>query len=86
MMGPGPKLDDARQVVRDAAFAAGRDPDAIGMEGRVDTADPDAAATGLAKWADAGASHVTINTMARGLKTVNDHLAALAAIAKVVSA
>lgn len=86
MMGPGPKLDDARQVVRDAAFAAGRDPDAIGMEGRVDTADPDAAATGLAKWADAGASHVTINTMARGLKTVDDHLAALAAIAKVVSA
>lgn len=86
MMGPGPKLDDARRVVRDAAIAAGRDPDAIGMEGRVNTAVPDAVATGLAQWADAGASHVTVNTMGQGLKTVDDHLAALAAIAKVVSA
>jgi alkanesulfonate monooxygenase SsuD/methylene tetrahydromethanopterin reductase-like flavin-dependent oxidoreductase (luciferase family) len=86
MMSPGPKLDDARRVVNDAAIAAGRDPEAIGMEGRINTADPDAAATALAEWADAGASHVTINTMGRGLKTVDDHLAALTAIAKVVSA
>ena len=32
---PGPKLDDARAVVDAAAKEAGRDPAAIGMEGRV---------------------------------------------------
>lgn len=82
MMGPGPKFDEARAIVHDSATAAGRDPDTIGMEGRVDAADADAVAAGLAAWADAGASHVTINTMGKGLKTVDDHLAALAAAAE----
>jgi hypothetical protein len=32
---PGPQLDEARDVVACSAIAAGRDPSAIGMEGRV---------------------------------------------------
>ena len=32
---PGPRLDEARAIVRRAAADAGRDPDAIGMEGRI---------------------------------------------------
>ncbi len=82
MTGPGPKLDDARAIVSDAAIAAGRDPEAIGLEGSVDAADPDTVSAGLAAWADVGASHVSINTMGKGLKTVDDHLSALAAVAE----
>ena len=82
MTGPGPKLDDARAIVRDAAVAAGRDPGAIGLEGRVEAADPDTVSAGLEAWAGVGASHVSINTMGKGLKTVDDHLAALAAVAE----
>src|SRR5204863_6447725 len=37
---PGPALDEAREIVRDAAEAAGRDPDALGMEGRVSLGRP----------------------------------------------
>ena len=83
MMGPGPALDDARAVVESAAAEAGRDAAAIGMEGRVDwRGDGDAVADHLTEWAKAGASHVSVNTMGAGLKTVDDHLAVLAQVAE----
>ena len=60
----------------------GRDPRTIGMEGRVDwRGDSDAVADQLAHWAEAGASHVSVNTMGAGLETVDDHLAALSRVA-----
>jgi hypothetical protein len=43
--------------------------------------DSDAALGELKQWADAGASHVSVNTMGAGLKTVDDHLEALAQVA-----
>jgi probable F420-dependent oxidoreductase len=83
MVPPGPQLDAARTVVADAAVAAGRDPSAIGMEGRVDwRGDADRVAADLVAWADAGASHVSVNTMGAGLDGVDEHLAALSAVAK----
>lgn len=82
MMLPGPRLDEARAVVEQAAVEAGRDPGSIGMEGRVTwRGDAGAAAEELAGWAAAGASHVSVNTMGAGLKTVDDHLAALTTVA-----
>jgi probable F420-dependent oxidoreductase len=81
MTAPGPKLEEARSIVRESALAAGRDPDAIGMEGRVNAGDADTAATQLTAWAQAGASHVSVNTMGLGLRTVDDHLAALSSVA-----
>lgn len=81
MTAPGPKLDEALAVVRESALAAGRDPDAIGMEGRVNAGDIDAAAAQFDAWADAGASHVSVNTMGLGLRTVDDHLAMLERVA-----
>ena len=82
MMAPGPKLDEARAVVERAALEAGRDPASIGMEGRVDwRGDSDAVTNELAAWAEAGASHVAVNTMGAGLKSVDDHLAALSQVA-----
>jgi probable F420-dependent oxidoreductase len=82
MMRPGPALDAARAVVERAAVDAGRDPATIGMEGRVDWhGDSYAVADQLAQWAEAGASHVSVNTMGAGLETVDDHLAALSRVA-----
>jgi probable F420-dependent oxidoreductase len=82
-MEPGPKLDEARRVVSQAAADAGRDPASLGMEGRlVWEEDRDKLASAMREWADAGATHLSVNTMGRGLKTVDDHLAALATAAE----
>lgn len=82
MMEPGPGLDWAREKVDDAATAAGRDPSTIGMEGRVTwTGDADRAAAELDVWRDVGATHVSINTMGAGLRSVDEHLDALERVA-----
>jgi probable F420-dependent oxidoreductase len=83
MMTPGPALDEARTIVETVAADAGRDPATIGMEGRVDwRGDGDAVADQLTQWEKSGATHVSINTMGAGLKTVDDHLAVLARVAE----
>jgi probable F420-dependent oxidoreductase len=87
MTGPGPQLDEARDIVAQAASAAGRDPSTLGMEGRVTWAgDPQKVADDLAEWKAAGATHMTVNTMGSGLRTVDEHLAALTAVAETVLA
>jgi probable F420-dependent oxidoreductase len=83
MMEPGPGLDYARGIVEQAAAEAGRDPATIGMEGRVTwSGDDDALARDVAAWADAGASHLSINTMGAGLTSVDEHLAVLTRVAE----
>jgi len=82
---PGPELDQARAVVSQAAVAAGRDPAALGMEGRVSwRGDAGELAGQAARWQDAGASHLSVNTMGAGLATLDDHLAALAEAAQAL--
>jgi probable F420-dependent oxidoreductase len=80
---PGPKLDEARAIVERAALDAGRDPAALGMEGRVSWGDKTVAklAEQVGRWRDAGASHVSVNTMGSGLATVDDHVRVLGDIA-----
>jgi probable F420-dependent oxidoreductase len=77
---PGPRLDEARAVVEQAAAAAGRDPGQIGMEGRVSWRDGGAAqlVDHVGRWRAAGASHVSVNTMGAGIGSVDGHLDALA--------
>ena len=80
---PGPKLDEALAIVGTAARAAGRDPAAIGIEGRVSWG---AAGAGelvqhAGRWRDAGATHLSVNTMGAGLGAVDGHLAVLAEVA-----
>jgi len=85
MMSPGPELDEARGIVDQAAIAAGRDPAAIGMEGRINwRGDVDATVREVKAWQDAGASHVSINTMGAGLGGVDDHLAALTRVVEAL--
>jgi Luciferase-like monooxygenase len=63
MMSPGPRLDEARDIVARSADAAGRDPSALDMEGRVTwRGDLRQVADELAQWAEAGATHVSVNT------------------------
>jgi probable F420-dependent oxidoreductase len=82
---PGPQLDQARGVVGQAAREAGRDPAVIGMEGRISwRGDPGKLAEHAASWRDAGATHLSVNTMGSGLGTVDDHLAALETAAGVL--
>jgi len=77
-MQPGPELDEAIATVGQAAAEAGRDPDAIGMEGRIRwKGDPDAFGQLAEGWRAAGATHLSVNTMDAGLATIDDHLAAL---------
>ena len=87
MMPPGPKLDAAKAVVDAEAVEAGRDPDAIGMEGIV-TWGPggiDTLADHVGRWRRVGASHLSINTMGAGITSVDEHLDALAAAAEALS-
>ena len=86
MVTPGPKLDAAKAIVNAAAAAAGRDPSAIGMDAQVSWR-PDATEATLLlaqKWRDAGASHLSVNTMGSGLTTVDQHLHALGLAAEAM--
>jgi probable F420-dependent oxidoreductase len=77
-MRPGPDLDLARQIVEQAATEAGRDPASIGMEGRISwRGSAEKFAEHAGSWRDAGATHLSVNTMGSGLATVDEHLAVL---------
>jgi probable F420-dependent oxidoreductase len=83
---PGPKLDEARAIVEQAARDAGRDPSTLGMEGRVTWTDAgvEKLVHQVGRWRDAGATHVSINTMNAGRGSVDGHLEALAATARAL--
>jgi probable F420-dependent oxidoreductase len=83
-MSPGPELDEAREIVVRSAIAARRDPATIGMEAHMTWhGDRQQFADELAQFATAGATHVSVNTMGVGLRTVDEHLDAVAAVADI---
>jgi probable F420-dependent oxidoreductase len=88
MATPRRGLEEGLAVIRDAAQAAGRDPGAIAFEGRIEwaTRDLDKIAEHARRWRDAGASHLSINTMGAGCATTDDHVAALTRAAEVLLA
>ncbi len=84
--GPGPELDAAVAIIAEAAEAAGRDPAALGMLGRVDvSAGLDASLRAVQDWRDAGATHIAVNTMEAGLRSIDEHIDALAVLAEKCS-
>jgi probable F420-dependent oxidoreductase len=88
-MSPGPRLEEAKRIVEQAAVEAGRNPSALGMEGRINVGPGSGAGSvaGLVSaWEEAGATHVSINTMRAGLGGVDGHIAALASVASTVLA
>jgi probable F420-dependent oxidoreductase len=83
---PGGGLTEALETIAEGAREVGRDPSTIQFEGRVDYAsrDLDRIATHAARWREAGASHLSLNTMGAGCASVDDHIAALTAVAGVL--
>ena len=86
MTRPGGGLDEALEVIAQGAAEAGRDVSDISFEGRVEfaTRDPEKMAKHAERWREAGASHLSVNTMGAGCTTVDEHIAALATVAEVV--
>jgi probable F420-dependent oxidoreductase len=76
---PGHGLEEARAIVEQAARDAGRDPTELGMEGRVTLGGEGVQklAEQAARWREAGASHLSVNTMGAGLTSIDHHLEVL---------
>jgi probable F420-dependent oxidoreductase len=83
---PGPQLDEASGMVAQAAAEAGRDPAAIGMEGRVNwgVGGAERLIDHVERWRAVGASHVSVNTMGASLGSVDGHLKTLTIIAEAL--
>ncbi len=73
--------------MREFAKAAGRDPNAIGIEGRISfgDGDPDAWNKAAAAWDEAGATHLSVNTMRAGLEGPDQHIDAIRRFKEAVS-
>jgi probable F420-dependent oxidoreductase len=79
-------LEEALGIIRGAAAGAGRDLSRFQFEGRVEysTRDVEKMAEHARRWSVAGASHLSVNTMHAGLKTVDEHIGALHELAEVL--
>ena len=75
----GDEAAEAFERLRGYAREAGRDPAAIGIEARValSRATPEECARQTAQWQRLGVSHVSINTMDAGFRSVGDHVEAI---------
>ncbi|MGA0122494.1 MAG: LLM class F420-dependent oxidoreductase, partial [Gaiellales bacterium] len=85
---PGPDLDAALATIARSAEEAGRDPAAIQMEGRLNWR-PDMSDDEIREvagtWRDEGATYLSVDTMGRGLGSVDAHLEALARVADALA-
>ena len=73
--------------MREYAKAAGRDPMSIGIEGRVSVSSggPDEWGKAAEAWAEAGATHISVNTMRAGLNGPDQHIDAIRRFKEAVS-
>lgn len=82
---PGEQLEKLKDMINEAALKAGRDPKAIGMEGRI-TLKPDDESGWMAQteaWRNAGATHMSINTMGSG-RTPEQHIETIVRFSKLL--
>jgi probable F420-dependent oxidoreductase len=79
LLGPDEKCRAMIEAVRCHAREAGRDPGAIGIEGRISygQGSPDAWLRELEAWRKLGASHLRLNTMKSGLASPAAHIEAI---------
>ena len=76
---PGDEGRETLERMRGYAREAGRDPSAIGIEGRINITDgdPDFWVKQAKAWEDMGATHVSVNTMSAGLSSPQEHIDAI---------
>jgi probable F420-dependent oxidoreductase len=79
LFGPDDKCRVAIDQIRSHAQAAGRDPNTIGIEGRISLGrrSADEWAAEVAAWQSLGATHVSVNTMKAGLTAPAEHIDAI---------
>jgi probable F420-dependent oxidoreductase len=84
---PGDKVREMIEKVKSYAREAGRDPSAIGIEGRVNAAGgtPEKWRETVSQWKALGATHVSVNTMKAGLARAADHVNAIRRFREAVS-
>jgi probable F420-dependent oxidoreductase len=83
---PGPQLQQSLEKIAASATAAGRDPQNIGIEGRI-TLRPDAEDEWVAQtegWRQAGATHLSVNTMGQG-RSPEEHIQTVRRYREVVT-
>ena len=88
LVGPDEKCREMIDRIHDYAKAAGREPQAIGIEGRIGYGQGAAVdwRRDLQAWKTLGATHVSFNTMKAGLKSPSAHIEAIRRFAKVAAA
>ena len=79
LLGPDEKCRAMIETIRRYAKEAGRDPSAIGIEGRISygQGSPEAWLKDLDAWRKLGATHVSFNTMKAGLESPSAHIEAI---------
>jgi probable F420-dependent oxidoreductase len=87
LLAPDEKCRTAIEKIRGYAKEAGRNPQAIGIEGRIayGQGSPEGWLKDLAAWKSLGATHVSFNTMKAGLKSPSAHIEALRRFSKVLA-
>ena len=84
-----PNSEGAERIaeMRGYATEAGRDPSAIGIEGRIGVATDDQAnwQKMAESWAEVGATHLSVNTMRAGLQGPDQHIEAIRNFKETVS-
>jgi probable F420-dependent oxidoreductase len=86
MARPQGGLEEALEIIRGAAAEAGRDLSTFEFEGRLEYSvrDHDKIAEHARRWRDAGATHLSLNTMHSDLSDADAHIAALEEMAPIV--
>lgn len=88
---PNISPDDAGRAVLDRVRGyvteAGRDPDALGLDGRLRTADkqPEDWVDEVKAWGEMGATHISLETRRGGLKGADEHIEAIRRFKDAVS-
>ncbi len=79
MARPRGGLEEALAIIHEAAAEAGRDLSGFEFEGRLEYSirDHDKIAEHARRWSDAGATHLSVNTMHSELRDADAHIAAL---------
>lgn len=88
LMAPDNKLSATIERIRNDAREAGRDPDTIGIEGRIAYGQglPESWLKDLEAWQKLGATHVSFNTMKAGLSGPAAHIEAIRRFQKETAA
>jgi probable F420-dependent oxidoreductase len=76
---PDEKMREALKRLRDYVEEAGRDPESVGIEARLDVArvPPEEWVARTEAWRSLGATHISINTMNAGLGSPQEHVEAI---------